>query len=199
MRVLAFSDVHGDRSIIAKVKESSKECDLILCCGDITPVHGITIDAAKAIGKFDVDVLAIPGNFETPDEMEVVCKELGWTNLHGTSIEIDGLTFFGCGGGNTGPFNTPYELTETQFKEILDKFSGKDKFVFISHCPSKGFLDEVGSGLHVGSVAIGEFVKKTQPLFQFCGHIHEEGGKESSIGQTKVHNVARQVKLLDIQ
>jgi len=199
MRVLVFSDVHGDQSIIAKIKERSKECDLILCCGDITPAHGITINAAKAIGKFDVKVLAIPGNFEMPDEMSFVCKELDWINLHGKSIEINGLTFFGCGGGNTGPFNTPYELTEAQFREILNKFSGRDKFVFMSHCPSKGFLDEVRSGSHVGSVAIGEFVKKTQPLFQFCGHIHEEGGKESNIGKTKVYNVARQVKLLDIQ
>jgi len=198
MRVLAFSDVHGDQSIISKIKQRSKDCDLILCCGDITPAHGITLDVAKQIGRFDANVLAIPGNFETPDDMEQVCNELGWTNLHGKSVQIHNLTFFGCGGGNVGPFNTPYELTEEQFKEILHKFSSRDRFVFVSHCPSKGFLDNVGSGLHVGSTAIGEFVEQMQPLFQICGHIHEEGGKESMIGKTEVYNVARQVKLLEI-
>lgn len=200
MRVLAFSDIHGDQSIIAKIKQKAKDCDLILCCGDITPAHGMTtIDTARQIGKFDTAVLAIPGNFETPREMELVCKELGWIDLHGKSIEIEGLLFFGCGGGNVGPFNTPYELTEEQFKEILHKFNARDKFVFVSHCPSKGFLDKVGSGLHVGSAVIGEFVKEIQPLYQFCGHIHEEGGKESLIGRTKVYNVARQVKVLEIE
>ncbi|MGH9909871.1 MAG: metallophosphoesterase family protein [Nitrososphaerales archaeon] len=199
MRVLAFSDVHGDQSIIAKIKQKAKDCDLILCCGDITPAHGIAIDAARQIGKFHAHVLAIPGNFETPSGMGLVCKELGWIDLHGKSIEIQGLLFFGCGGGNIGPFNTPYELTEEQFKEILHKFDAREKFVFVSHCPSKGFLDKVGSGLHVGSAVIGEFVKEMQPLYQFCGHIHEEGGKESLIGRTKVYNVARQVKVLDIE
>lgn len=199
MRVLAFSDVHGNNSLISKIKQESKNCDLIICCGDITPSHGMTKEIAKQIGKFDVKVLAIPGNFEMPDDMEEVCEELGWINLHGKSVKIDDLVFFGCGGGNTGPFNTPYELTEEQFKEILGKFSKTDRFVFISHCPSKGFLDEVRSGLHVGSGAIAEFVKQTQPLFQFCGHIHEEGGKESSMGKSKVYNVARQVKIVDIK
>ncbi|MFQ5940392.1 MAG: metallophosphoesterase [Nitrososphaerales archaeon] len=199
MRVLIFSDVHGDQSLISQIKQRSKDCDLVLCCGDITPVHGMTMNAAKQIGDFDSTVLAIPGNFETPKEMGEVCKELGWTNLHGKGVEIGGLAFFGCGGGNIGLFNTPYELTEEEFKEILSKFSGIDKFVFMSHCPSKGCLDEVRSGLHVGSVAISKFVQQMQPIFQFCGHIHEEGGKESNIGRTKVYNVARQAKLFDIE
>lgn len=198
MRILAFSDVHGSQSIIFKIREKAKECDLILCCGDITPSHGMTINTAKQIGKFDVKVLAIPGNFETPDDMKKVCSQLGWIDLDGKSIEIEGLTFFGCGGGNTSPFNTTYELTEGELQEKLDNFSSKDRFVFMSHCPSKGFLDVV-SGQHVGSEAIAEFVKKTQPLLQFCGHIHEEGGKESMIGKTKVYNVARQVKVVDIE
>jgi len=198
MRVLAFCDVHGDQSIIRKIKERSNHCDLILCCGDITPAQGMTMNVAKQIGKLDTDVLAIPGNFETSDEMEIVCKEMGWINLHGKDIEIEGLTFFGCGGGNISPFNTPYELKEEEFKEILTKFSGRERFVFMSHCPSVGFLDEIGSGLHIGSVQIGEFVKQMQPLFQFCGHIHEEGGKETNIGKTRVYNVAREVKELDI-
>ena len=127
MRLLAFSDVHGDQSIIAKIKQKAKDCDLILCCGDIAPAHGIAIDAARQIGKFDASVLAIQGNFETPSEMELVCKELGWIDLHGKSIEIQGLLFFGCGGGNIGPFNTPYELTEEQFKEILHKFNRSEE------------------------------------------------------------------------
>jgi len=199
LRVLTFSDVHGDQSLIGKIKQASKDCDLILCCGDITSFHGKTMDVARKIGSFDVKVLAIPGNFELPNEMENVCKELGWINLHGRSAEISSVMFSGCGGGNVGPFNTPYELSEQQFKEILDRLDTSKSFVFVSHCPPKGFLDEPRQGLHVGSDVIREFVEQKQPTLQFCGHIHESGGKEARIGNTRVINVAKQIKLLDIK
>ncbi|MFQ5968940.1 MAG: metallophosphoesterase [Nitrososphaerales archaeon] len=199
MRVLAFSDVHGDLSLIEKIKQASKDCDLILCCGDITPLQGKTMDVARKIGTFDVKVLAIPGNFELPNEIENMCTELGWINLHGRSAEISGQLFSGCGGGNIGPFHTPYELSEHLFKEILDKLDTSRSFVFISHCPPKGFLDEPRQGLHVGSDVIREFVEQKQPKLQFCGHIHESGGKETRVGNTRVINVAKRIKLLDIK
>jgi hypothetical protein len=199
MKVLVFSDVHGDQSLTSRIRQLSEECDLIICCGDITPSHGSTLNTARQIGKFANQILTIPGNFETPNEMEDVCEELGWTDLHGKSVEIHGLTFFGCGGGNVGPFNTPYELSEDQFRVILAKFSGEKEFIFISHCPPKGYVDKVRSGLHVGSEAVAEFVRKQQPVIQFCGHIHEEGGKESSMSETRIYNVARQVKIVSIE
>lgn len=199
MRILAFSDVHGDQSLIDRIKQAAKGCDLVLCCGDITPAHGKTIDAGRRIGKLDARVLAIPGNFELPNDMRTVCKELGWIDLHGKSFEINGIVFAGCGGGNIGPFRTPYELSEQEFKELLDKLDTSKPFVFVSHCPPKGFVDEPRQGLHVGSEAMRKFVEEKQPIFQFCGHIHESGGKEASIGNTRVINVAKQIKLLDIK
>ena len=199
MRVLAFSDVHGDQSLIDKIKQTSRDCDLVLCCGDITPAHGKTIDAGRRIGKLGARVLAVPGNFELPNDMSILCKELGWTDLHGKSFEIQGVMFAGCGGGNAGPFNTPYELSEHEFKELLDKLDTSKRFVFASHCPPKGFVDEPRQGLHVGSEAIRYFVEEKQPILQFCGHIHESGGKGVDIGKTRVINVARQIKLLDIK
>jgi len=199
LRILAFSDLHGDQTLIDRVKQASKDCDLVLCCGDITPAHGKTIDIARRIGRLDARVLAIPGNFELPNEMSIACKELGWTDLHGKSFEISNVVFAGCGGGNIGPFGTPYELSEQEFKELLDKLDTSKPFVFVSHCPPKGFVDEPRQGLHVGSEAIRKFIEEKQPMFQFCGHIHESGGEEASIGNTRIINVAKQIKLLDIK
>ncbi len=198
MRVLVFSDVHGDQSLIDKVKQAAKDCDLVLCCGDITPVHGETLDVGRRIGNLHTRVLAVPGNFELPNDMSIVCKELGWTDLHGKSFEINGILFAGCGGGNTGSFNTPYELSEQEFNDILDKLDTSKRFVLATHCPPKGCVDEPKQGLHAGSEAIRNFVVEKQPMLQFCGHIHEGGGKEGSIGSTRVINVAKQVKLIDI-
>jgi len=199
LRILAFSDVHGDQLLIDRIKQNAKNCDLILCCGDITPAHGSTIDVGRQIGKLNARVLAIPGNFELPNDMKTICKELGWTDLHGKSFEINNIVFAGCGGGNIGPFGTPYELNEQDFKELLDKLDTSKPFVLVSHCPPKGFVDEPRQGLHVGSEAIRKFVEEKQPMFQFCGHIHESGGKEVNLGKTRVINVAKQIRLIDIK
>ncbi len=199
LRVLAFSDVHGDQALIDRIKQASKDCDLVICCGDITPAHGKTIDAGRRIGKLGARVLAVPGNFELPNDMRTVCKELEWTDLHGKSFEINGVVFAGCGGGNIGPFRTPYELSEQELEELLDKLDTSKPFVLASHCPPKGFVDEPRQGLHVGSGAIRKFVEEKQPMFQFCGHIHESGGMVSKVGNTMVINVAKQIKLLDIK
>jgi len=196
---MAFSDVHGDQSLIDRIKHAAKDCDLILCCGDITPAHGKTIDAARRIGTLSARVLAVPGNFELPNDMSIVCKEFGWTDLHGKSFDISGIVFAGCGGGNISPFGTPYELREEEFQQLLDKLDTSKRFVFASHCPPKGFVDEPKQGLHVGSEAIRKFVEERRPMYQFCGHIHECGGKEAKFGNTKLVNVARQIMLLDIK
>jgi hypothetical protein len=198
MRILAFSDLHGEPSLIEKVKISAGDCDLALCCGDITPVHGSTIDAARQIGKLNTRVLAVPGNFELPNEMRTVCKELGWTDLHGKIFLIDNIAFAGCGGGNIGPFNTPYELREEEFKELLDKLDAPGKFVLVTHCPPKGSVDQTRQNVHVGSEAIRRFVEENRPSLHFCGHIHESGGMEAVVGSTKIINVARHVKVLEI-
>jgi len=199
LRVLAFSDVHGDQLLIDKIKQAAKDCDLVICCGDITPAHGKTIDVGRRIGKLGPRVLAVPGNFELPNDMSIVCKELGWTDLHGKNFEINNIMFAGCGGGNTGPFHTPYELSEEEFNELLDKLDTSKRFILVTHCPPRGFVDQPKEGLHVGSEAIRNFVEEKHPMLQFCGHIHESGGKEANVDNTRIINVAKQVKLIDIK
>jgi Icc-related predicted phosphoesterase len=199
LRILAFSDIHGDQLLIERIKQVARDCDLVICCGDITPAHGKTIDVGRRIGKLGTRVLAVPGNFELPNDMSVVCKELGWTDLHGKSFEINNIMFAGCGGGNTGPFNTPYELSEPEFNDILERLDMQKRFVLVTHCPPKGCVDEPRLGLHVGSEAIRDFVEERHPILQFCGHIHESGGKEVNVGNTRIINVAKQIKLIEIE
>lgn len=198
MRVLAFSDLHGNQSLIDELKKSSKNCDLVICCGDITPVHEDTIDAGRKIGKLGARTLAVPGNFELPNEMRTLCKELGWTELHGKSFEINGMVFSGCGGGNKSPFGTPYELEEHDFQELLDRLDTRKPFVLVSHCPPRGCVDEPRQDLNVGSEVIRKFIEEKQPVINICGHIHECGGMEAKIMNTRVINVAKKIKLLEI-
>jgi len=80
-------------------------------------------------------------------------------------------------------------------KEVLKRFKRVD--ILICHQPPYGFLDKVSGkygapksyiGKHAGSKAILDYIKKYQPKYVFCGHIHEGEGMKK-IGKTEVYNL----------
>ncbi len=80
-------------------------------------------------------------------------------------------------------------------KRILRNFRELD--VLVCHQPPYGILDKVTSkynppknwiGKHAGSKAILDYIKKYQPKYVFCGHIHEGRGMKK-IGKTEVYNL----------
>jgi Icc-related predicted phosphoesterase len=80
-------------------------------------------------------------------------------------------------------------------KRILKKF--KDVDILVCHQPPYNILDEVSSkynppknwiGKHAGSKIILNYIKKYQPKYVFCGHIHEGKGMKK-IGNTEVYNL----------
>tara|TARA_Y100000310_G_scaffold341786_1_gene442095 strand:- start:1527 stop:2318 length:792 start_codon:yes stop_codon:yes gene_type:complete len=81
----------------------------------------------------------------------------------------------------------------TKIKKVLGKW--KDVDILLCHYPPYGILDKVGNmapkrwrGKNAGSKTILNYIKKKQPKYVFCGHIHEAKGKKK-IGKTVVHNV----------
>jgi Icc-related predicted phosphoesterase len=90
-------------------------------------------------------------------------------------------------------------------KRVLRNFKNLD--ILLCHQPPYGVLDKVNfpkapkhwQGKHAGSKAILDYIKKKQPRYVFCGHIHEGKGKKK-VGKTIVHNagVAGDYVLLDI-
>jgi Icc-related predicted phosphoesterase len=80
-------------------------------------------------------------------------------------------------------------------KRVLERF-GKILDILICHQPPYGYLDKVDfpgvppswKGKHAGSKAILDYIKKYQPKYVFCGHIHEGEGK-AKIGKTEIYNL----------
>jgi Icc-related predicted phosphoesterase len=80
-------------------------------------------------------------------------------------------------------------------RRVLGRF-GKDLDILVSHQPPQGILDKVNfpgvpdswKGKHAGSKAILDYIKKFQPRYAFCGHIHEGEGHKK-IGRTEVYNL----------
>ena len=90
-------------------------------------------------------------------------------------------------------------------KRVLGNFGRVD--ILLCHQPPYGILDKVtfkGApkhwlGKHAGSEVILGYVKKEQPKYVFCGHIHEGAG-QARIGKSMVYNLGiAQTKLIDIE
>lgn len=79
-------------------------------------------------------------------------------------------------------------------KNVLNGFKNLD--VLVCHQPPYGYLDKTNypsapkewKGKHAGSKVILDYIKKYQPKYVFCGHIHEGEG-HTKIGKTKVYNL----------
>lgn len=79
-------------------------------------------------------------------------------------------------------------------KRVLKRFRNRID-ILICHQPPYGYLDKVGGaapkhwqGKHAGSKTILDYIKRYQPKYVFCGHIHEGEGK-AKIGNTEVYNL----------
>lgn len=191
MKLLALSDLHGDYSKIDALIEHAGEIDGVLITGDITN-FGPAEKALELIDMFDVPVMAVPGNCDPQDILKVL-DDSGAVNLHKSCHTVDDVNFMGLGGSNATPFNTPFELTdediEQSLERLLDQCSGI-RNVLVSHAPPFGCADKLPIG-HVGSQVISKFVNRFALVL--CGHIHEARGTAMA-GNTVVVNAGEASK-----
>lgn len=201
LRILAASDIHGDKKLVSRLadKAEKKQVDLVVLCGDITFFE---TDVGGLIGPFErkkKKVILVPGNHETVATADFLAKMYSHTyNIHGYSIKIGDVGFFGVGSGNIGIF----QLDEKEIKSILKKAAkgvrDAKKKVMVTHIPPYDTkLDDLGWA-KAGSKSIRDVIEEVQPNFCLCGHIHETFGKQEMIGKTKVINVGRKGKVIDV-
>jgi Icc-related predicted phosphoesterase len=103
-----------------------------------------------------------------------VLEELG-VSLHARKVVVAGRTFVGIGGSNPTPFGMPFELTEEEILDALQRLMEPDAIV-VSHPPPRGYVDVAHLGRHVGSTALRQVIEAYAPPLVLCGHIHEARG-----------------------
>jgi Icc-related predicted phosphoesterase len=197
MKLLIFSDIHGDKAALEKLM--AIQADYYFAAGDLAN-WGRGLDAMGPImRKHAGRMYVLPGNHESEADVARFCREFGFHDFHGGTIEIAGYHVAGLGYSNPTPFNTPGEYSEQELRGRLNKFSGLDPLVLICHTPPKdSALDRVAEGKHFGSDAIREFIEREQPPYFFCGHIHEAAGREETLGRTHGWNVGKRGHLLEL-
>lgn len=198
MKILALSDIHGDRIFVQEMAEkgAKEKVDLVLLAGDVADNYG---DVEGLIGPFKekgLEVAIIPGNHEGLAEVQFLAEQYGIKNLHGYVLRIGDIGIFGCGYADVGI----HQLSEKDFFETLkkahDSLKGVKKKLMVTHVqPSESIL---GLGIFPGSLGVRRAIEELKPEVHICGHVHETHGIEEVIGSTRVINVGKTGKIIEL-
>ena len=197
MRLLIFSDIHGDKSALEKLM--AIEADYYFAAGDLANFGRGFEAMGPILQRRAKQMYVLPGNHESEADIARFSREFGFHDFHGRTIEIAGYHVAGLGYSNPTPFDTPGEYSEQELRDRLGKFSGLDPLVLICHAPPKGTaLDRAAERRHFGSDAVRQFIDREQPRYFFCGHIHEAAGQHVVLGRTECWNVGKRGQLLQL-
>ncbi len=185
MKFLLITDLHQKKTALEWINREIEEykVDFVIHLGDITDM-GTGEEAAEILSGIKSKVYAIPGNCDPLDLPQKISSVA--VDMHGKSTEIEGHRIVGLGGSNVTIFNTPFELSEEDLYSKLNA-NASEGMILMTHAPSYGILDQIPSGLSVGSPAIKKIVDEYHPILAMSGHIHEAIGCKTINGTTFVN------------
>lgn len=212
MRILVFSDGHGDVASLDALAEREPTADLVLYGGDFAalgaPESGLPY-LERLAAHYD-KMFAVIGNSDDP-------LFRGTLEEYDVSVEaslsyFSGLMFTGSGGSSHFMDDTPNERTDEELMSDLSMADGVgdrpdsdaegspdsptapvaaepwNNLVVIVHNPPKDTaVDRITSGFHVGSPLIRDFIERRKPLLVVSGHIHESFAVDT-LGPTTIVN-----------
>lgn len=198
MKILALSDIHGDKKFVEEMAEKGQKenVDLVVIAGDLIGFDGNINGLIGPFKKNGLEVAVMPGNHEGMAEINFLIERYKLKNLHGYCIKKGDVGIFGCGYGDIGPF----QLTDEDFFKTLqkahDNLSDVKKKILVTHVQPSDCL--IGLGMFPGSTGVRKAVEEFKPDVHICGHIHETEGIEEKIGDTRVINVGKSGKIIEL-
>ncbi|MDX1566859.1 MAG: metallophosphoesterase family protein [Longimicrobiales bacterium] len=200
MKLLLFSDVHTDLEACRSLVARSADADAVVCAGDLAAMRRGLQPVVDALSEIEVPTVLVAGNGESADELSAACDAAGWEAshvLHGSGVEIEGIPFWGIGGGIPvtpfGPWS--WDFSEEEARELLA--GCPEGGVLVSHSPPYGRVDTSG-GEHLGSRALLDAVERKQPRLVVCGHIHSCWEEESTVGSSRIVNAGPEGLLVEL-
>jgi Icc-related predicted phosphoesterase len=184
----------------SNLAKRSVDVDVVIGAGDyILPRQGLG-EMITAFMKIEKPIVLVSGNCENTHDLKSACR--GWQNahvLHGEQVTIDGMSFFGIGGGiPITPFGSwSYDFSEDEAAQLLENCPSGG--VLISHSPPKGILDISSDGRSLGSTALKDTLMTKNPLLVICGHIHASAGQIDRFGETTIINAGPEGIIWDLE
>ena len=199
MKFLCFSDLHCDREAAKSIVQMASQADIVIGAGDFANRHQGILDTIEILAEISVPSVLVPGNGETFEELKSAAEI--WpsaTVLHGSGCEINGVSFWGVGGGiPVTPFGDwSYDFDESQAEDLLRGCPRQG--VLVVHSPPFETVDHDKSGRVRGSKSIRQWVETQQPRLAVCGHIHDDWEKQVQLGPTLVLNAGPSGVLIEV-
>jgi hypothetical protein len=197
MKILIFSDIHGDTLALARL--AAEPADIYIAAGDLSTFGRALDRCGEPLRTLGERLWVLPGNHETHAEIRDFCAKFGFVDFHRQVRQLRGTHWAGLGYSNPTPFNTPGEYTEEEIAEALAAFEQATPLYVVAHVPPHNTrLDRVAFGHHTGSRSLRAWVERVQPAYLFCGHIHECAGQSDRLGATPCFNVGKEGYLLEL-
>lgn len=195
LRILAAGDIHGDTKLAEKLAQKAKKekVDLVILTGDIVGLVE-TKDLIKPFTERHEKVFFVPGNWDSAETASFLSKFYGITNIEDYYAKYKNVGIFGA--GNAGTLAVNEKKTFNTLKRNFEKVKNLEKKIMVTHFHAAGTKSEL-SGFP-GSHGIRKAIEKFQPDLFISGHIHELEGAEEKIGKTKVINVGKRGKIIEI-
>ena len=116
-------------------------------------------------------------------------------NLEKNYLVYNNVGIFGIGSADWALFPDD-ERTFKSLKKDFDKMKNLEKKIMISHIHAAGTQSEL-SGIP-GNEGLRKAIDKFQPDFFIHSHIHELEGADEKIGKTRVINIGKKGRILEI-
>lgn len=201
MKILAAGDLHGDTRLAKKLAERAKKekVDLVILTGDLTYADTSTENLIGPFARAGKKVLVVPGNHETVATTNFLAQLYSNVkSLHGYSIKQSNVGIFGCGGANIGLFRLKEEEIYNLLKKGFNDIRKSRKKIMVTHVHPHDSLMGRLTHFFPGSTAVRKAIERFKPDIALCSHVHEAAGIEEKIGRTKVINVGREGRIIEI-
>ena len=200
MKILAAGCLHSNSDLIERLAVQAEEenVDLVVLAGDLTFGEESTDNIIGPFVSRNRKVALIPGNHETTATADFLAERYGVANLHGYGLNHGEVGLFGCGGANVGLFQLTEDEIFSHLKKSHKYVEEAKKRIMVTHVHPAESMMEQFSNLVKGSTGVTRAIDAFKPDILLCSHVHEASGLEETIGRTRVVNVSKTGKIIEV-
>lgn len=186
MKIIVFTDIHGDLFALEEVRMQAKNADLAICLGDISYFEHDIDFLVDVLNGFPIPVLLLHGNHEQKETIELLCEHYPNVHfMHEKIFEKDNFIFMGYGGDGFSKSDSKF----LEWSKSIEKSLDFEKTILLLHGPPYNTnLDVPIEGTHCGNKTTRKFIDRNKPLLVLAGHIHECEERDDWIEETYLLN-----------
>lgn len=195
-KILAASDIEGDSDASKRLaKKAEKEnVDLIILGGDLTGLIE-TQNILKPFTDIGKKIVFVSGNHDSSETAAFLSELYGAKDVGKHYVKYENVGIFGIGSPDW-QMELNEKKTFNKLKKEFKKIKDLEKKIMVSHIHAADTKAEF-SGFK-GSKALRKAIEEFQPDLFISGHIHEAEGLTEKIGKTRIINIGKKGKIIEI-